>query len=88
MNAAKIAVTMLIAVSLTGCVTGEMAKGAAIKKGQAHCASEGKQFVVKDATANEHLNPIVSEADAEVVGECVGPGDPGYVPPSGTSSVP
>jgi outer membrane lipoprotein SlyB len=84
MNAAKIAVAVLIAVSLSGCVTAEMAKSGAIKKGQAHCASEGKQFVVKDVTANQHINPIVSEADAEVVGECVGPGDPGYIPPAGS----
>lgn len=38
----------------------------------------GKQFVEKNAEIHEAL--VVSEA--EVSGQCVGPGDPGYIAPA------
>jgi hypothetical protein len=56
--------------------SGMMAENAT-KKAQAECAAKSKQFVTTNV--EKHDNPIYSSA--EVVGHCVGPGDPGYVAP-------
>ena len=82
MMAGKLLLCAVTAVSLAGCVTGEQEKAIALKQAQDHCTSEGKQFVLKNATANTHFNVITQSADAEVEGTCVGPGDPGYVAPA------
>lgn len=74
-------VAALMAMPLAGCVSAEQEKAAAIEKAQAHCAVEGKQFILKNATANAHYGLVMNSADAEVSGVCVGPGDPGYVAP-------
>ena len=65
--------------ALAAC-SGMMADNAT-KKAQAQCAAEGKQFVTTNV--EKHDNPIYSSA--EVVGHCVGPGDPGYVAPAAKS---
>jgi hypothetical protein len=44
---------------------------------RAHCESEGKQFV---KTASERSDGLIV-SKAQVTGQCVGPGDPGYVAP-------
>jgi hypothetical protein len=61
--------------ALAGC-SGMLADNAT-HKAQAQCAAEGKQFVATNV--EKHDNPIYSSA--EVMGHCVGPGDPGYVAP-------
>ena len=63
------------ALALTGCAN--LAAEDALERARAHCASEGKQFIQKQTEVHEGL--IIS--DAMVSGECVGPGDPGFVPP-------
>jgi len=65
--------------ALSACA--QMAKSEALARARAHCADEGKQFVLKEADTREDL--IMS--DATVTGYCVGPGDPGYVPPANSA---
>lgn len=78
--AALLSVPTLLA--LSGCTA--MATADAIARARAHCESEGKQFVQKQVET--HDTGIVS--DVVVSGECVGPGDPGYVPPADTKAPP
>jgi hypothetical protein len=85
MTIGKTLILVVTAVSLAGCVSAEQEKQLAIKKAQDHCASEGKQFVMKDASADEHFGLVTNTAHAEVTGACVGPGDPGYVAPAAPS---
>ncbi len=66
----------LVLVGLTGCA--EMATKEAVQKAHDHCASEGKQFIEKSVTKDQGL--VLSSAT--VTGQCVGPGDAGYVPPA------
>ena len=63
------------ALALAGCAN--MAADMAISDAQAKCAKEGKQFVQDKVEKTEMI--VVSAA--QVSGHCVGPGDPGYVPP-------
>jgi hypothetical protein len=65
------------ALALAGCAN--MAADMAVRDAQAKCAKEGKQFVQEKVDKTEMI--VVSAA--QVSGHCVGPGDPGYVPPNG-----
>jgi hypothetical protein len=76
----KTAFTILTLVGLGGC-SGMLADNA-VKKAQAQCAAEGKQF--EQTNVEKHDNPIYSSA--EVMGHCVGPGDPGYVGPKSSAA--
>lgn len=68
--------------AFAGCVpTVEQAKEQGIEKGKAHCAAEGKQFVVKEANGQKFDYFFVVGAQATVLGQCVGPGEPGYISP-------
>ncbi len=66
---------MTAAMVLSGCA--DMAADMAVREAQAKCAKEGKQFVQDKVDKTEMI--VVSAA--QVSGHCVGPGDPGYVPP-------
>ena len=64
----------LMLIALTSCST--VLKADAVKQLQSQCAAKGMQFVQTHAKQTELL--VVSSA--EVTGECVGPGDPRYLP--------
>jgi hypothetical protein len=66
----------LVAFGLTGCSFAM--KDQAIASLKAQCAAKGMQFVQTDSKQTELL--VVSQA--QVSGECVGPGDPRYVAPA------
>jgi hypothetical protein len=66
------------ALALAGCA--DMAANMATRDAQAKCAKVGKQFVQDKVDKTEMI--VVSAA--QVSGHCVGPGDPGYVPPKGS----
>lgn len=68
-------IALLAAVGLAGCSV--VLKDAAVAKLQADCAAKGLQF--HQETTKETELVVISQA--EVSGECVGPGDPRYVPP-------
>ena len=68
-----------LAVVLAGCTDDDDFVANAEAQARAHCAEEGKEFVL-------NKQPDLSEDDAmargvELDGQCVGPGDPGYLPP-------
>ena len=65
----------IIVAGLVGCTT--MLTNQGREKLRAECAAKGLQFVETSAKSTEM---IVAE-QAEVSGECVGPGDPRYVNP-------
>jgi hypothetical protein len=66
-----------------GCVpTVEDAKAQAVAKARAHCAAEGKQFVLLEASGQKFDDLFVMGASATIAGHCVGPTDSGYVPPA------
>jgi hypothetical protein len=66
---------MLLVLLLAGCST--ILADDAERKLRAQCEAEGKQFVLTKVEKNEGI--VVSSA--MVSGHCVGPGDPGYIPP-------
>jgi len=69
--------------AFAGCVpTVEDVKAQGLEKAKAHCAAEGKQFVLQEASGKKIDNFFVQGAQATVMGQCVGPGEPGYVPPA------
>jgi hypothetical protein len=78
MKAGKV-VLVLICVALAGCATQQEQRDQAIQKARTHCESEGKQFVL--GNVEQTGDAIFSSMDTTVSGECIGPGDPGYVPP-------
>ena len=65
---------------LAGCMSEEQAAERATAQAREHCESEGKQFVVKDVKTVESDNVFAGKS-LMVTGDCLGPGDPGYVPP-------
>ena len=71
---------LVIAVSLTACVSPEAERQKAIKTASDHCIAEGKQFILKDV--QQHGVANITHFDTMVAGYCVGPGDPRYVPPA------
>jgi hypothetical protein len=77
------AIVVLVLLPLfVGCVpTVEDAKAQAVAKARVHCAAEGKQFVLLEASGQKFDDVFVMGASATIAGHCVGPGDPGYVPP-------
>lgn len=69
-----------LALLLTGCASEEQASATATAEAKKHCEAEGKQFIFKDRkTVNS--DSVFNKA-VMVTGDCVGPGDPGYVPPA------
>jgi hypothetical protein len=64
-----------VVIGLSGCAT--QLTHQAREKLQAQCAAKGMQFVETSSRSTE----MVVAAQAEVSGECVGPGDPRYVDP-------
>jgi hypothetical protein len=65
---------------LFGCGEDDFAANG-VEQARAVCEDQGKQFILKETpkvTSGELL-----ERDVEVVGVCVGPGEPGYKPPKG-----
>ena len=68
----------LLAVVLAGCVSEEEAAEKATAEARQHCESEGKQFVFKD---EKTVDSGMFGKSLMVTGDCLGPGDPGYVPP-------
>ena len=72
-------IAILGPVIFLGACSSERIKQEAIDRARTHCASEGKQFVQKEGV---EMHEGLLQTEATVVGSCVGPGDPGYVPPS------
>jgi hypothetical protein len=70
---------LLSIAALAGCVSAEDQRADAIAKARAHCESEGKQFLL--GSVEQSGDAIFSSLDTTVSGQCLGPGDPGYVPP-------
>jgi hypothetical protein len=66
---------VMSALALGGCA--DMAANMALKDAQAKCGKDGKQFVQDKVEKTE----LIVVSGAQVSGHCVGPGDPGYVPP-------
>jgi hypothetical protein len=69
----------ILAVALAGCTDDDDFVADAEAQARDQCAAEGKEFVL-------NKQPDVAEDDAmargvELDGQCVGPGDPGYLPP-------
>jgi hypothetical protein len=75
---------MLGACLLTACVNPEQERENAIAVAKAHCESEGKQFVLKQVDQQGVAN--VTKFSTTVTGICLGPHDPGYVPPKPIAS--
>jgi hypothetical protein len=75
----------LAALLLGNCVSPEHERQVAIDKARAHCAAEGKQFELVDSKVDTHFDVLTYGAEATVTAHCLGPGDPGYVPPSAGS---
>jgi hypothetical protein len=69
--------------AFVGCVpTVEDVKAQGLEKARAHCAAEGKQFVLREASGQKIDSFFVMGATATIAGQCVGPDEPGYVPPT------
>ena len=69
----------VLAVVLAGCTDDDDFIANAEAQARARCAAEGKEFVL-------NKQPDLAEdglmaRDVELYGQCVGPGDPGYLPP-------
>lgn len=76
MRAIKIgACIATIAAFLCGCMS--MATDRAMAEGVENCAASGEQFILDDVSQNRGL----AIWTVTVRGRCVGPDDPGYVPP-------
>jgi hypothetical protein len=71
-------VIALAALTLAGCTDRTDLQAQSLAYQKAHCASKGKQFLWQDTKLEEGI--ITRSVTAE--GRCVGPGDPGYEPPS------
>jgi hypothetical protein len=69
-----------IALSLCGCADEKQATAEAMQQAKAYCAAKGKQFVQHHQSKTPTDFPF--ESLITVGGDCVGPGDPGYVPPA------
>ena len=70
----------LIPLGTVACATPEGERQAAIAKAKAHCEAEGKQFILRNVEQSGVIN--WTDYYTTVAGNCVGPGEPGYVPPS------
>ena len=77
-DAAALGATAL-AVVLTGCMDDDDFIANAEAQARAQCAIEGKEFVL-NKQPNLAEDDMMAR-DVELDGQCVGPGDPGYLPP-------
>jgi len=71
-------ILVLVGAVLAGCTTQQEQRDQAIQKARVHCESEGKQFLL--GSVEQSGDAIFSSLDTTVSGQCLGPGDPGYVP--------
>ena len=69
--------------ALFGCVSDAQVTAESIETAKAHCASEGKQFVL--ASTEKKPGTFFESKRILISGYCVAAGDPGYVAsPAGT----
>ncbi|HEX4079520.1 MAG TPA: hypothetical protein VHX61_11695 [Rhizomicrobium sp.] len=68
----------LAVLGLAGCADTADLQAQSFARQKAYCASKGKQFLWQDTKTEEGI--FMRSVTAE--GRCVGPGDPGYQPPS------
>ena len=80
MHYRAIGMILLVGSAISGCGTEEEVKAQAIQQAKDHCESEGKQFVLVDVKQDDNANRTALFTKTTVVGNCVGPGQRGYVP--------
>jgi hypothetical protein len=73
------AVGAVLAIMLAGCMDDDDFIANAEAQARAHCAAEGKEFVLNKRP--DLADGDFDAHDVELDGQCVGPGDPGYLPP-------
>jgi len=65
---------------LSGCMSEAQITAESIEAAKAHCTSEGKQFVLR--STEKKPGGFFEPKRIVVAGDCLGPGDPGYVAPA------
>jgi hypothetical protein len=78
MSSWKIALILAAAALVTGCINPADEQGRAMAQAQARCKGQGKQLHV--INVKQDGIPNLTDFHTSVDFECVGPGDPGYVP--------
>ncbi len=81
MRAAYAVAALFGVLALTGCADVATVTAQATAQAREHCLSEGKQFLPGTTNVSDNNN-LVYDKTVMVTGYCVGPGDPGYVPPA------
>lgn len=74
------AACLLLTGLLAGCATEEQTIAHATREARDHCESEGKQFILTKTKIGDPSDPLLQKS-VMVTGNCVGPGEPGYLPP-------
>ncbi len=68
-----------VVVMLTGCASDDDILDDALAQARAHCEAQGGEFMLhKQPTVNDGE---LMQRDVDIDAECIGPGDPRYIPP-------
>jgi len=70
---------LALAAVLCGCASDDDFADRAVANARAQCEAQGKEFVLKREPQVQ--DGELMQRDIEVDAECLGPDDPGYVPP-------
>jgi hypothetical protein len=81
----SICAVLLGTLALSACSDVAKVTADATAQARAHCVSEGKQYLPGKTSVTDNDN-FIYDKSVMVTGYCVGPGDPGYVPPAKPAS--